>query len=82
MLVLSISEGSEEGVRQQTIFGKRSSIRRSRSAIEIQRFAEDETDEDVSDILGADEDVLDRPESDDGSDRSTLMLNSKLSNNS
>ncbi|KAN0085184.1 hypothetical protein V8E54_001651 [Elaphomyces granulatus] len=75
-------EGSEESVRQQTIFGKRSSIRRSRSAIEIQRFAEDETDEDFSDILGADEDVLDRPESDDGSDRSTLMLNSKLSNNS
>jgi hypothetical protein len=82
MLVLSISEGSEEGVRQQTIFGKRSSIRRGRSAIEIQRFTEDETDEDVSDILGADEDVLARPESDDSSDRSTLMLNSKLSNNS
>ena len=58
MLVLSnleSAEGSEEGVRQQTIFGKRSSIRRSRLAIEIQRFAEDETDEDFSDILGADE---------------------------
>lgn len=75
------AEGSEEGVRQQALSRKRGSIKRSRSAIEIQRFAEDEADEDFSDILG-DEDVLDRPESDDGSDRSTLMLNSKLSNNS
>ncbi|KAK2805354.1 hypothetical protein FQN51_000180 [Onygenales sp. PD_10] len=55
---------------------------RSRSSIEIEKFAEDENDEDFSDILGNDDDTLGKPESDDGSDRSTLMLNSKLSSNS
>lgn len=61
---------------------KQLSVKRDRSTIEIQRFAENENDEDFSDILGADQVTLDKPESDDGSDRSTLMLNSKLSNNS
>ncbi|OGE50295.1 hypothetical protein PENARI_c017G00460 [Penicillium arizonense] len=62
---------------------KQLSVKRDRSAIEIQRFAENETDEDFSDILGADQAALDIAESDDGSDQSsTLMLNSKLSNNS
>ncbi|EPS31176.1 hypothetical protein PDE_06131 [Penicillium oxalicum 114-2] len=61
---------------------KQLSVKRDRSTIEIQRFAENESDEDFSDILGADQVALDKPESDDGSDQSTLMLNSKLSNNS
>ncbi|KAJ5373418.1 Armadillo-like helical [Penicillium concentricum] len=59
---------------------KQLSVKRDRSAIEIQRFAENENDEDFSDILGADQAALDQAESDDGSDQSTLMLNSKLSN--
>lgn len=61
---------------------KQLSVKRDRSTIEIQKFAENENDEDFSDILGADQVALDQPESDPGSDRSTLMLNSKLSNNS
>ncbi|KAJ5673972.1 Cytokinesis protein sepH [Penicillium macrosclerotiorum] len=61
---------------------KQLSVKRDRSTIEIQKFAENETDEDFSDILGADQVALDKTESDDGSDQSTLMLNSKLSNNS
>ncbi|EAW10133.1 serine/threonine-protein kinase [Aspergillus clavatus NRRL 1] len=50
--------------------------------VEIQRFAENETDEDFSDILGADEVALDKPDSDGSSERSTLMLNSRHSTNS
>jgi serine/threonine protein kinase len=61
---------------------KQLSVKRDRSTIEIHKFAENENDEDFSDILGTDQVALDKPESDDGSDRSTLMLNSKLSNNS
>ncbi|KAJ5281472.1 Cytokinesis protein sepH [Penicillium angulare] len=61
---------------------KQLSVKRDRSTIEIQRFAENETDEDFSDILGASQVGFDATESDDSSDRSTLMLNSKLSNNS
>ncbi|KAJ5714897.1 Cytokinesis protein sepH [Penicillium malachiteum] len=61
---------------------KQLSVKRDRSAIEIQRFAENETDEDFSDILGAETVGSDATESDDSSDRSTLMLNSKLSSNS
>ena len=61
---------------------KQLSVKRDRSAIEIQKFAENENDEDFSDILGANQGALDKPESEDGSDQSTLMLNTKLSNNS
>ncbi|OJD10924.1 STE/STE11/CDC15 protein kinase [Blastomyces percursus] len=63
---------------------RRPPISRSRSSIEIEKFAEDENDEDFSDILGSEEDTFVNAESDDGdaSDRSTLMLNSKLSCNS
>lgn len=57
------------------------SVRRNRSAIEIEKFAENEGDEDFSDILGTDEVVLDKPEVQGNSGRN-LMLNSKLSNNS
>lgn len=45
-------------------------------------YAEDEADEDFSDILGDNENTLVKLESEEGSDRSTLMLNSKLSTNS
>ncbi|GAB1204520.1 hypothetical protein APSETT445_003176 [Aspergillus pseudonomiae] len=61
---------------------KRISVKRHRSAIEIQRFAENERDEDFSDILGADQVTLDKSESEGSSDQGTLMLNSKLSNDS
>jgi hypothetical protein len=60
----------------------RGSIKRSRSSIEIQKFAEDEHDEDFSDIFGNEENALAKPASEHGSDRSALMLQSKLSNNS
>lgn len=58
------------------------SMRRARSSVEIQRYAEGEQDEDFSDVFGTSEAILDRPESDQGSDGSTLMLQSKLSNSS
>ncbi|KAJ5889864.1 hypothetical protein N7504_010674 [Penicillium tannophilum] len=61
---------------------KQLSVKRDRSTIEIHKFAENETDEDFSDILGAEQVGMDTAETDDSSDRSTLMLNSKLSNNS
>lgn len=56
------------------------STRRARSSVEIQRYAEGEQDEDFSDVFGQGEAILDKPESDHGSDGSTLMLHSKLSN--
>ncbi|KAI9811649.1 MAG: hypothetical protein M1827_005398 [Pycnora praestabilis] len=59
-----------------------SSMRRTRSSVEIQRYAEGEDDEDFSDIFGKKEAHLEKPESDSGSEHGTLMLNSKLSNNS
>ncbi|KAI9827047.1 MAG: hypothetical protein M1819_007039 [Sarea resinae] len=59
-----------------------SPMRRSRSSVEIQRYAEDEDDEDFSDIFGKDDEVLEKNESDSGSELGTLMLHSKLSNNS
>lgn len=56
-------------------------MRRTRSSVEIQRYAEDEQDEDFSDVFGKSNTVLDKPESDKGSDGGTLML-TKHSNNS
>ena len=60
------------------------SVRRNRSAVEIEKFAESERDEDFSDVLGADEVVLDKSEEEDGNSagQGNLMLTSKLSNNS
>ena len=61
------------------------SVRRSRSSVEIQRYAEDEDDEDFSDIFGNDDaSFADRDESDRGSEDGVgaFMLHSKLSNNS
>ncbi|KIW85766.1 hypothetical protein Z517_01158 [Fonsecaea pedrosoi CBS 271.37] len=53
------------------------SMRRTRSSIEIQRFAESEQDEDFSDVFAQTTAVFERAESEDGSE---LMLNSKISN--
>ncbi|KAJ5907875.1 Cytokinesis protein sepH [Penicillium taxi] len=61
---------------------KQLSVKRDRSTITMEKFAENENDEDFSDILGDNQVALENPESEDGSDRSTLMLNTKLSNNS
>ena len=57
-------------------------MRRTRSSVEIQRYAEDDLDEDYSDIFGKGENILNKPKSEKGSDEGTLMLASKLSNNS
>lgn len=61
-----------------------SSMRRTRSSVEIQRYAEDEDDEDFSDIFGKDSAISERDESDADSEDGVgaLMLHSKLSNNS
>ena len=72
----------EEDELPQPQLRKRISVKRHRSDIEIQRFAENEHDEDFSDILGPGEANLDKPDSDGSSERSALMLNSKLSNRS
>jgi hypothetical protein len=60
----------------------RRSFKRSHSSIEIQKFTEDEHDEDFSDIFGNEESGLPKPASDHGSEKSALMLQSKLSSNS
>ena len=57
-------------------------MRRTRSSVEIQRYAEDDHDEDYSDIFGKVSAALDKPESEKGSDEGALMLTSKLSHNS
>lgn len=57
-------------------------MRRTRSSVEIQRYAEDEHDEDFSDVFGKPLAVVDKPDSERGSDCGTLMLTSKLSNHS
>ncbi|OJD14312.1 STE/STE11/CDC15 protein kinase [Emergomyces pasteurianus Ep9510] len=83
ILERSASNDDSDHSPQQSRTRRRPPMSRSRSSIEIEKFAEDENDEDFSDILGNDEDTLVKAESDDGgSDRSTLMLNSKLSCNS
>ncbi|KAL1977998.1 hypothetical protein VTN31DRAFT_857 [Thermomyces dupontii] len=71
------TKSEENRSRRQQQQRKRSFIKRSRSSIEIQKFAEDEHDEDFSDILGVEQRVLETAESEDGSD---FMLNSRLSN--
>jgi serine/threonine protein kinase len=58
------------------------SMRRTRSSIEIQRYAENEEDEDFSDIFGNNQNILEKPESEEDSEPGTFMLNSKISNNS
>ncbi|KAJ9665064.1 Protein kinase of the Mitotic Exit Network [Coniosporium apollinis] len=59
---------------------KEQTLQRSRSAVEIQKYAEDPEDEDFSDVFGKDAVALAKPDSDSGSERSTLrLMNSKLS---
>ena len=60
------------------------SMRRTRSSVEIQRYAEDEDDEDFSDIFGKTDAIVEKDDSDLGSEDGVgaLMLHSKLSNNS
>lgn len=57
-------------------------MRRTRSTVEITKFAEDEGDEDFSDIFGAGDGFAEKEESDHNSEDGNLMLLSKLSNNS
>lgn len=57
-------------------------MRRTRSTIEIQRFAENESDEDFSDIFGPTDALTEREESEAGSEDGGRMFLSKLSNNS
>jgi hypothetical protein len=70
--------------RKQAPQAEDQSMRRTRSSVEIQRYAEDEDDEDFSDIFGKDDAITEKDESDRGSEDGvgTLMLHSKLSNNS
>jgi hypothetical protein len=58
-------------------------MRRTRSEVEIQKYAEDPEDEDFSDIFGKEDgQQAPQPESESGSEIGTLMLNSKLSTHS
>lgn len=58
-------------------------MRRTRSSVEIERFAEGAGDEDFSDIFGPGDSYTEKEESDRGSeDGGGLMLLSKLSHNS
>ena len=56
-------------------------MRRTRSSIEIQKFAEDD-DEDFSDVFGPASSIAEKEESDRGSEDCGLMLMSKISSNS
>lgn len=56
-------------------------MRRTRSSIEIQKFAEDD-DEDFSDVFGAGDSLGEKEESERGSEDGGLMLMSKMSSNS
>ena len=56
-------------------------MRRARSSIEIQKFAEDD-DEDFSDVFGPVSSHLEKEESELGSEDGGLMLMSKISSNS
>lgn len=56
-------------------------MRRTRSSIEIQKFAEDD-DEDFSDIFGPESSIAEKEESVHGSEDGGLMLMSKVSSNS
>jgi hypothetical protein len=56
-------------------------MRRARSSIEIQKFAEND-DEDFSDIFGPESSIAEKEESERGSEEGGLMLMSKVSSNS
>ncbi|EDO01239.1 hypothetical protein SS1G_03713 [Sclerotinia sclerotiorum 1980 UF-70] len=67
--------------RKTTPNSHESSMHRTNSSVEIQKYAENEDDEDFSDIFDPRGAVVPRIESDKGSEEA-LMINSKLSNNS
>ncbi|KAL8711288.1 MAG: hypothetical protein Q9220_004185 [cf. Caloplaca sp. 1 TL-2023] len=69
-------------LRRQPLPARQPLMRRTRSSVEIQRYAEDEEDEDFSDIFGKPSGAIEKPGNDEGHDPGTLMLNSKLSNHS
>ena len=60
----------------------RISVRRTRSSIEMQRYVESEQDAGFSDVFAKDFTPIDTPASETTPESGTLMLNSKLSNNS
>ncbi|KAL8727390.1 MAG: hypothetical protein Q9166_006062 [cf. Caloplaca sp. 2 TL-2023] len=78
--LLSFKPGGS--LRRQPPPSRQPLMRRTRSSVEIQRYAEDEHDEDFSDIFEKPNDTVEKPGSSKGSESGTLMLNSKLSNNS
>lgn len=57
-------------------------MRRARSSVEIQKFAENDDDEDFSDVFGVEGSNVSKVESDRGSEEGALMLMSKMSTNS
>lgn len=69
-------------LKRQPVASKVALMRRTRSSVEIQRYAEDEGDEDFSDIFGKTNPTPNKPDSDKDSQAGTLLLNSKLSNSS
>ncbi|KAL8766462.1 MAG: hypothetical protein Q9209_006756 [Squamulea sp. 1 TL-2023] len=69
-------------LRRQPPPPRQALMRRTRSSVEIQRYAEDEDDEDFSDIFGKPSGTVGKTGSSKGPESGTLMLNSKLSNNS
>lgn len=86
---MMLSAGGEDNVRRQRASPRPASapiddqrMRRTKSQIEIQKFAEGEDDEDFSDIFGPNDTLTEKVESDPGSDDGGIMLLSKLSNNS
>ncbi|KAI4259390.1 MAG: hypothetical protein LQ352_000799 [Teloschistes flavicans] len=78
--LLSVKPGGS--LRRQTTPARQPLMRRTRSSVEIQRYAEDEDDEDFSDIFGKPNGPMEKLESGRGSESGTLMLKSKLSHNS
>jgi hypothetical protein len=56
-------------------------MRRTRSGIEIQKFAEDD-DEDFSDVFGPESSIAEKEESEKGSEDGGLMLMSRVSSSS
>ncbi|KAL8953799.1 MAG: hypothetical protein Q9222_000364 [Ikaeria aurantiellina] len=79
----SLLSGKTGGsLRRQPLPARQPLMRRTRSSVEIQRYAEDEEDEDFSDIFGKPNGAIEKPGNDKGHDPGTLMLNSKLSNHS
>ena len=69
-------------LKRQPVASRQPLMRRTRSSVEIQRYAEDEEDEDFSDIFGKTNPTPNKPDSDKDSQAGTLLLNSKLSNSS